>query len=74
MMHTIKLIKEFYPKYKYHKILIVSPCTAKKRELAELGKGDFNVTLTSFLDYLKFRYKSICRRHSTSSKCFRRIK
>ncbi|HPN39352.1 MAG TPA: methyl-accepting chemotaxis protein, partial [Melioribacteraceae bacterium] len=53
MMHTIKFVREFYPKYNNHKILIVSPCTAKKREFNELGKGDYNVTLTSFVDYIK---------------------
>ncbi len=53
MMHTIKFVREFYPKYNNHKIVIVSPCTAKKREFAEIGKGDFNVTLTSFVDYIK---------------------
>jgi methyl-accepting chemotaxis protein/NAD-dependent dihydropyrimidine dehydrogenase PreA subunit len=53
MMHTIKFIREFYPQYNSHKILIVSPCTAKKREFNELGKGDYNVTLSSFVDYIK---------------------
>lgn len=53
MMHTIKFIRQFYTQYNSHKILIVSPCTAKKREFAELGKGDYNVTLTSFVDYIK---------------------
>ena len=52
MMHTIKMIKEFYPVYKNHKIVILSPCYAKKREFDEVGIGDFNVTYKSFQEYL----------------------
>jgi methyl-accepting chemotaxis protein/NAD-dependent dihydropyrimidine dehydrogenase PreA subunit len=52
MMHTIKLIKEFYPKYAYYKILIVSPCVAKKREFDEVGLGDYNVTMKKFSEYI----------------------
>jgi methyl-accepting chemotaxis protein/NAD-dependent dihydropyrimidine dehydrogenase PreA subunit len=52
MMHTIKMIKNFYEEYRNHKILIVSPCIAKKREFEIVGLGDFNVTLTSFDEYI----------------------
>ena len=52
MMHTIKLIKQYYPKYKDHKVLIVSPCIAKKREFDEVGLGDYNVTMKKFTDYI----------------------
>ncbi len=55
MMHTIKMIKEFYPQYANHKVLIVSPCIAKKREFEEVGLGDFNVTLHSISQYIKNR-------------------
>lgn len=51
MMHTIKMVKRFYPEYSNHKILIVSPCTAKKREFVEVGQGDYNVTIKKFVDY-----------------------
>lgn len=53
MMHTMKMIKHFYPQYKEHKILIVSPCIAKKREFVEVGIGDFNVTMVRISEYLK---------------------
>ncbi|HPB65143.1 MAG TPA: [Fe-Fe] hydrogenase large subunit C-terminal domain-containing protein, partial [Spirochaetales bacterium] len=45
MLHTIKMIREYYPAYRDHKILVVSPCAAKKREFEETGAGDYNVTL-----------------------------
>lgn len=51
--HTIKYIKQFHPEYADYKILAVSPCYAKKTEMAETGLGDFNVTLKSFSDYFK---------------------
>ncbi len=47
MMHTMKMIKNHYPKYAHHKIAIISPCIAKKREFDEVGIGDFNVTILS---------------------------
>ena len=52
MMHAMKMIKEFYPKYKNHKIAIISPCIAKRREFDEVGIGDFNVTFLSLKKYL----------------------
>jgi len=53
MMHTIKLIKNFYPQFSGHKVLIVSPCIAKKREFDEVGLGDYNVTMKKFKEYLR---------------------
>jgi len=52
MMHTIKLIKNYYPEFSNHKILIVSPCIAKKREFEEVGLGDYNVTMKAFKDFI----------------------
>ncbi len=52
MMHTIKLIKNYYPQYANHKVLIISPCVAKKREFEEVGLGDYNVTMKSIKEYL----------------------
>ncbi|MGL1901642.1 MAG: methyl-accepting chemotaxis protein [Fibrobacterales bacterium] len=51
MLHTIKQIKEYYPEYKYHKVLIVSPCVAKKREFNDT-LGDYNVTMKALKDYM----------------------
>ena len=51
MIHTIKMIKRFYPEYQNHKVAVLSPCLAKKREFDETGHGDYNVTYTSVADY-----------------------
>jgi len=53
MTHTMKMIREYYPEFLGHKILIVSPCGAKKREFAETGIGDFNVTYKSFNKHIQ---------------------
>jgi iron only hydrogenase large subunit-like protein len=47
MLHTIKLAKEYFPQYKNHKVAVISPCIAKKREFSETGLGDYNVTMLS---------------------------
>uniref|UniRef100_A0A7C4RYJ7 Chemotaxis protein n=1 Tax=Fervidobacterium pennivorans TaxID=93466 RepID=A0A7C4RYJ7_FERPE len=52
MLHTIKMIKEFYPQYRNHKIAIISPCVAKKREFYETKLGDYNVTFLSLYKYI----------------------
>jgi iron only hydrogenase large subunit-like protein len=57
MLHTIKMIKHFYPKYASHKVVIISPCAAKAREFRETGLGDFNVTLKNLKAY--FNYKNL---------------
>lgn len=51
MLHTIKQIREFYPQYRGHKIVVLSPCLAKKREFVETGLGDFNVTYKNLNNY-----------------------
>lgn len=53
MLHTIKMIKEYYPQYRNHKVVVISPCYAKRREFDETGLGDFNVTYKSIDKYLK---------------------
>lgn len=53
MLHTIKMIKRFYPEYQNHKVVVISPCLAKKREFEETGLGDYNVTYVSIDAYLK---------------------
>lgn len=54
MMHTVKMIHEYYPKYRDHKIVVISPCPAKKHEFELVGLGDtlYNVTFKSIADYL----------------------
>lgn len=57
MLHTMKMIREFYPRYSSAKFVVLSPCYAKRREFDETGMGDFNVTYRS-LD-AHFKAKSI---------------
>jgi len=52
ILHTIKLIREFYPQYKDHKIAVISPCIAKRREYDETGMGDYNVTMVELKNLL----------------------
>lgn len=53
MLHTVKMIKEFYPQYRSHKVAIISPCIAKKREFEETGYGDYNVTMINLKEHLR---------------------
>jgi ABC-type transporter Mla subunit MlaD len=47
------MIHEYYPEYKNHKIAVISPCIAKKREFAETGMGDYNVTMLSLKNIIE---------------------
>lgn len=53
MVHTIKMIREYYPQYRNHKIVVVSPCLAKSREFDDTCQDVLNVTFMSFQDYLE---------------------
>ncbi|MDR0503124.1 MAG: methyl-accepting chemotaxis protein [Treponema sp.] len=53
MLHTIKMIREYYPEYNGYKVAVISPCIAKKREFLETGLGDYNVTMLILKEYLK---------------------
>ncbi|MCL2044222.1 MAG: methyl-accepting chemotaxis protein [Treponema sp.] len=53
MLHTIKMIRQYYPQYKDYKIAVISPCIAKKREFSETGLGDYNVTMLALRNLLK---------------------
>lgn len=53
MLHTIKMIRQFYPEYKDCKIAVISPCFAKRREFDETGLGDYNVTMLHLKKYFK---------------------
>jgi Na+-translocating ferredoxin:NAD+ oxidoreductase RNF subunit RnfB len=52
MLHTIQMIKEYYPQYRNYKVAVISPCVAKKREFEETRLGDYNVTMAKLDDYL----------------------
>ncbi len=53
MVHTIKMIREYYKKYATAKFVAISPCIAKKREFHELNLPVYNVTMSSLKDYFK---------------------
>ena len=53
MLHSIKMIKRFYPQYAKYKVAVISPCLSKRREFDATGYGDYNVTFNSFHDHLK---------------------
>jgi iron only hydrogenase large subunit-like protein/uncharacterized coiled-coil DUF342 family protein len=53
MLHTVKMIREFYPQYNDYKIAMISPCVAKKREFDETKKVDYNVTMLALREYLE---------------------
>jgi Na+-translocating ferredoxin:NAD+ oxidoreductase RNF subunit RnfB len=55
MLHVIKMIREYYPQYLNHKIAVLSPCIAKRREFDETGYGDYNVTFIALYEYLERR-------------------
>jgi len=59
MMHTIKMVKNFFPEYKNHKIMVISPCVAKRREFDEVGLGDYNVTMKSIKTFLEQSHLSL---------------
>jgi hypothetical protein len=50
MLHSMKMIRRFYPQYKSHRIAVMSPCFAKRREFDETGFGDYNVTFMRLLE------------------------
>ncbi|HEX3019641.1 MAG TPA: [Fe-Fe] hydrogenase large subunit C-terminal domain-containing protein [Chitinispirillaceae bacterium] len=53
MLHTMKMIKKYYPKFTEHKIAAISPCLAKKREFHQTGLGDYNIGFISISNYLQ---------------------
>ncbi|MDR2193381.1 MAG: methyl-accepting chemotaxis protein [Treponema sp.] len=59
MVHTMKMIKRFYPQYKHHQIAAISPCYSKRREFDVVGIGDYNVGFRSIHQYLDESRKTI---------------
>jgi iron only hydrogenase large subunit-like protein/uncharacterized coiled-coil DUF342 family protein len=53
MLHIIKMIREYRPEYRNHKIAALSPCIAKRREFDETGMGDYNITFLALHEYLQ---------------------
>ena len=52
MLHSMKMIREFFPQYNNYKIAVISPCIAKKREFSATGFGDYNVTMVSLKELM----------------------
>jgi len=59
MLHTIKMVREYYPDYRAHKIVVISPCLAKRREFDETGVDAFNVSFLSLEKYIASKHKTI---------------
>jgi iron only hydrogenase large subunit-like protein len=53
MLHTIRMIREYYREYSNAQMVVISPCWAKKREFAVTGVNALNVTLQSIKDYFE---------------------
>ena len=47
MVHTIKMVKKYYPSYRKMKVMVLSPCIAKRREFDAVGLGEYNVTFSA---------------------------
>jgi iron only hydrogenase large subunit-like protein len=52
MLHTIKMIREFYHEHRDARVVVLSPCLAKKREFTATGLGDYNVTFRALQEHL----------------------
>lgn len=52
MLHTLKMVKQYYKEYDKHRTAVISPCIAKKREFEATGWGDYNVTLKAIGEYM----------------------
>jgi iron only hydrogenase large subunit-like protein/uncharacterized protein YukE len=53
MLHSVKMIREYYHQYDEYKIAVISPCIAKKREFDETKLGDYNVTMLALKEYFE---------------------
>ncbi|WP_461246519.1 [Fe-Fe] hydrogenase large subunit C-terminal domain-containing protein [Treponema sp. R6D11] len=53
ILHSIKMIREYYPQYKDYKIAVISPCLAKRREFDETGAADYNVTMLALKKHIE---------------------
>ncbi|MBN2281304.1 MAG: 4Fe-4S binding protein [Candidatus Marinimicrobia bacterium] len=53
VLQTAKMIKEYFPKFKHHKIAYISPCAARKREFAEAGLVEYNISFVSINKYFE---------------------
>lgn len=61
MLHIMKMIRRKHPEYARHKIAVLSPCVAKKREFLATGHGDYNVTMSRLREEIKARNIDLSR-------------
>jgi hypothetical protein len=47
MLHTLRMLRAYYPQYADAQLVVISPCWAKKREFFATGIDAFNVTFSS---------------------------
>ena len=47
MLHTARMIRQYYPQHNNCRIAVISPCLAKRREFDETGVCDYNVTMAA---------------------------
>lgn len=52
MAHTMKMIRRYFPQFSNHKIAVISPCYAKRREFDAVGLGDYNVSIVAIEKYI----------------------
>ncbi|MBN1500857.1 MAG: 4Fe-4S binding protein, partial [Spirochaetes bacterium] len=53
MLHTLKMVKEYYRQYNNYQVVMISPCFAKKREFVQTGFNQvINLTIQSLRNYL----------------------
>ncbi|MDD4603201.1 MAG: [Fe-Fe] hydrogenase large subunit C-terminal domain-containing protein [Bacteroidales bacterium] len=52
VMHTIKMVREFYREYRDHRFVMIAPCAAKRREFEEVKLGDYTVTIKALQKHL----------------------
>lgn len=53
MLHTIKMAQRFYPECRGARVVIISPCAAKRREFDETGIGEYNVTMKRLQEHFQ---------------------
>jgi signal transduction histidine kinase/CheY-like chemotaxis protein/Pyruvate/2-oxoacid:ferredoxin oxidoreductase delta subunit len=55
VLHSLKMIRRYYRRFRHCRIAVFSPCLAKRRELDQASLGDYNVTFSSVRDHLESR-------------------
>ncbi|MGA2451130.1 MAG: [Fe-Fe] hydrogenase large subunit C-terminal domain-containing protein [Polyangiaceae bacterium] len=53
MLHTIKMVRDFYKAFRNCRVAVISPCIAKRREFDDTVPDAYNVTMRRIDEYLK---------------------